>query len=110
SEKQALSQLMKVFMDLSDDYSDLKIIALGAVDTARQVIDYDKEMRNRVSEIQVSLMTEDEIEAIITKGENALNIKFNPKIKKLISRHSNGLPSVCHHFCLNMCIAASIYE
>ena len=110
SEKEKLSQLMKVFMDLSDDYPELKIIALGAVDTARQVVDYDHEMRNRVAEVHVSLMTEPEIAAIIVKGERALNIRFNPEIKRLISRHSNGLASVCHHLCLNMCNAAGIIE
>ncbi|MEF9387641.1 AAA family ATPase [Ralstonia solanacearum species complex bacterium KE056] len=110
SEKDKLSQLMKVFMDLADDYPDLKIIALGAVDTARQVVDYDPEMRNRVAEIQVSLMTEDEIAAIIAKGEKALNIKFGSEIKRVIARHTNGLASVCHHICLNMCNAAGVTE
>lgn len=110
SEKAQLSQLMKVFMDLSDEYPELKIIALGAVDTARQVVDYDHEMRNRVAEVHVSLMTEQEISAIIEKGEAALNVSFNPEIKRLVSRHSNGLASVCHHLCLNMCNAASITQ
>lgn len=109
-EKVKLSQLMKVFMDLSDEYPDLKIIALGAVDTARQVVDYDSEMRNRVAEINVSLMTQQEISAIIEKGEQALNVRFSPKIKQLVARHSNGLASVCHHLCLNMCTAASVIE
>ena len=110
SEKAQLSQLMKVFMDLSDEYPDLKIIALGAVDTARQVVDYDHEMRNRVAEVHVSLMTELEISSIIEKGEAALNVSFNPEIKRLVSRHSNGLASVCHHLCLNMCNAAGIVQ
>ena len=110
SEKKKLSQLMKVFMDLSDDYPELKIIALGAVETARQVVDYDHEMRNRVAEVHVSLMTEQEIAAIIVKGEDALNIKFNSEIKRLVSRHSNGLASVCHHLCLNMCNAAGVVD
>jgi GTPase SAR1 family protein len=110
AEKVELSQLMKVFMDLSDDYADLKIIALGAVDTARQVVDFDREMRNRVSEIHVSLMTEAEIYAIIEKGEKALNVRFSESIKKLIATHSNGLASVCHQLCLNMCHAAGLVE
>lgn len=110
SEKEKLSQLMKVFMDLSDEYPELKIIALGAVDTARQVVDYDHEMRNRVAEVHVSLMTEQEIASIIGKGEKALNIKFSSEIKQLVSRHSNGLASVCHHLCLNMCNAAGIVQ
>jgi GTPase SAR1 family protein len=110
SEKAQLSQLMKVFMDLSDEYPELKIIALGAVDTARQVVDYDHEIRNRVAEVHVSLMTEQEISSIIEKGEAALNVAFNPEIKRLVSRHSNGLASVCHHLCLNMCNAAGITQ
>lgn len=110
SEKSKLSQLMKVFMDLSDEYPALKIIAIGAVDTARQVVEYDPEMRNRVAEIPVSLMTEEEIESIIEKGEQALNIKFSLQIKRLVSKHSNGLASVCHHLCLNMCNAAGISQ
>lgn len=110
AEKEKLSQLMKVFMDLSDDYPELKIIALGAVETARQVVEYDQEMRNRVAEVHVSLMTEHEITSIIAKGEVALNIKFSPEIKSLVARHSNGLASVCHHLCLNMCNAAGIIQ
>jgi energy-coupling factor transporter ATP-binding protein EcfA2 len=110
AEKSKLSQLMKVFMDLSDDFPDLKIIALGAVDTARQVVEYDPEMRNRVAEVHVSLMTEQEISQIIEKGERALNVRFSPQIKRLVSKHSNGLASVCHHLCLNMCNAAGVVE
>lgn len=107
-EKSKLSQLMKVFMDLADEYPDLKIIAIGAVDTARQVVDYDLEMRNRVAEIHVSLMTAPEIGAIMEKGEKALNIEISDAIKNLVGRHSNGLASVCHHLCLHMCNAAGI--
>ncbi|MEZ5444577.1 MAG: ATP-binding protein [Gammaproteobacteria bacterium] len=109
AEKVKLSQLMKVFMDLADEYGELKIVALGAVDTARQVIDCDREMRNRVAEIHVTLMTEKEIEAIISKGEAALNIVFGKEIKSLIARYSNGLASACHHLCLNMCDAAGVH-
>lgn len=109
-EKPKLSQLMKIFMDLADEHTDLKIIALGAVDTARQVVDYDSEMRNRVAEIQVKLMSEPEIMEIIHKGEEVLNVVIGDDIKKLISRYSNGLASVCHHLCLNMCRAEGVSQ
>lgn len=108
SEKQQLAQLMKVFMDMADEYPDLKIVAIGAVDTARQVVEYDDEMKNRVAEIPVPLMTADEIKEIVKKGEAALNVKFSPNIVAVIAKHSNGLASVCHHLCLNMCDAAGI--
>ena len=110
TEKPKLSQLMKVFMDLSDDYPSLKIIALGAVDTARQVVDYDPEMKNRVAEIRVELMDPAEILEIIARGENALNITIPTQIRTSIANYSAGLASVCHHLCLNMCDAAGIAQ
>lgn len=105
SEKQKLSQLMKIFMDCGADYPNLKIITLGAVQTARQVVEYDDEMRNRVSEIEVNLMDADEILEIINTGEKRLNIEFSPNIKNLIAKYSRGLPAVCHQLCLNACNA-----
>lgn len=110
SEKTKLSQLMKVFMDLSDEYETLKIIAIGAVDTARQVVDYDPEMKNRVAEIRVDLMEPQEILEIIAQGEQALNITIPKGIKTSISNYSAGLASACHHLCLNMCDAAGITQ
>ncbi|WP_157197868.1 MULTISPECIES: ATP-binding protein [Methylomonas] len=107
-ERTKLSQIMKIFMDMADEYSTLKVIAIGAVDTARQVIEYDSEMRNRVSEIHVPLMNSDEIEEIITRGCQLLNLEFEKKLKTDISNYANGLASVCHHLCLNICTTQDI--
>lgn len=105
-----LSQIMKVFMDMADDYSSLKIIAIGAVDTARLVVKYDSEMQNRVSEIMVPLMGEAELKLILDKGEGLLNIKLEDDVKNLIVHYSNGIAAVCHSIALNICIAADINE
>ncbi len=110
SEKVKLAQVMKMFMDMSDRYDDLKIIAIGAVDTARQVVEYDPEMRNRVSEIYVPLMTDVELRQIIERGEQLLNFSIPHNIKRNIVKYSNGLASVCHQLCLNICFAADIHE
>lgn len=107
-EKKRLSQVMKIFMDCGADYPQLKIITLGAVQTARQVVEYDDEMRNRISEIEVNLMEPDEIIKIISTGEKRLNIEFSEKIKKLIAKYSGGLPAVCHQLCLNACNARGL--
>lgn len=109
-EKPKLSQIMKIFMDCAVDFPNVKIITLGAVQTARQVVAYDDEMRNRVSEIEVQLMNESEIMEIITTGERRLNIEFTPNIKKLIAKYSGGLPAVCHQLCLNACNAQGLTE
>nr|WP_315848512.1 hypothetical protein [uncultured Rhodoferax sp.] len=110
AEKPKLSQIMKIFMDCAVDFPKVKIITLGAVQTARQVVEYDDEMRNRVSEIEVQLMNESEIMEIINTGEKRLNIEFTQNIKKLIAKYSGGLPAVCHQLCLNACNAQGLTE
>ncbi|MBU6121728.1 hypothetical protein [Hymenobacter siberiensis] len=110
AEKTKTSQLMKVFMDMSVDFPDLKLIAIGAVGTARHVIEYDKEMNNRVSEIFIPYMDEKEILSIIENGEKLLNLKFTSKAKDKIVKYSCGLPSICHQLCLNICFNNDIRE
>ncbi|MCD2451676.1 hypothetical protein GO003_014875 [Methylicorpusculum oleiharenae] len=109
-EKDKLAQMMKVFVNLSLKHKDLKIVALGAVNTARQVVKSDKEMRKRVSEIHVDLMEPEEIKEIINKGCKALNIKIDDVLQNDIVRHSNGLASICHKICYLMCSSAFITE
>lgn len=108
SEREKLAQLLKVFMDLSDEHKNLKIVCLGAVDTARQVIDFDPEMKERVAEIAVPLMTDAQLYSIITKGEALLNIKFTLTVRKKVVRYACGTASICHRLCLNMCTSANI--
>lgn len=110
SERAKLSQVMKVFMDMADEYSTLKIIAIGAVDTARQVVEYDPEMRNRVAEVNVPLMSNVDIEQVIKKGQKLLNVKFGRDVIRGIGLYSSGMASVCHHLCLNACTAKNLYE
>ncbi|MFW3357345.1 hypothetical protein [Aliarcobacter butzleri] len=109
-EKSKLSQIMKVFMDKAVDYPRLKIIALGAVNTGREVVEYDSEMRNRVSEIEVSLMKKNELREIISNGEIFLNIFFPDEIKDEIVDFSNGLASICHSICSYICEEKGIIE
>ncbi|MUP36246.1 ATP-binding cassette domain-containing protein [Labilibaculum euxinus] len=108
-EKIKLSQIMKVFMDSSFEFPELKIIAVGAVDSAREVVQYDPEMKQRVSEIYVPLMSDNEIAKIIYKGEELLNVSFKSSLIKRVQRFSSGLASVCHYLCLNMCTNSGIY-
>ena len=109
SEKSKISQVMKVFMDTAADYPEVKIVAIGAEDSAREVIQYDKEMRNRVAEIAVPTMDESELSEILTKGEGLLNLDFG-SLKSQIASYSSGLAAVCHQLGLHICFAADINE
>ena len=109
-ERRKLAQVMKVFMDEADRFKHLKIVAIGAVDTARQVVESDAEMRHRVAEIHVPLMTDDEIRQIITRGEHLLNFHLTEPVKDGTVAYANGLAAVCHDLCLKICQAMGIVE
>jgi hypothetical protein len=109
AEKIPFSQSLKVFCDTSSVYPGVKTIAIGAMETARQVIEYDREMRNRVAELLVPLMTDDEIEMILTNGQALLNIDLSALVSPIV-RYSVGVPSVCHQLALNACLAKGIVE
>jgi hypothetical protein len=110
TEKVKLAQLMKLFMDTAREYPTVRIIAIGAVATARQVVQADAEMTNRLAQIEVPLMSKDELDAIMSKGEELLNINIPERIKQTIHHCSNGLPAICHQLCLNLCQDAEIVE
>ncbi|WP_210442638.1 AAA family ATPase [Vibrio crassostreae] len=107
-EKEKLAQMMKVFVNLSDEHEDLKVIAIGAVNSAREVVETDAEMNTRISEFQVHLMNNDEIREIIKKGCEALNVVIPEKLQDEIIHYSNGLGSICHKLCYFMCDAALV--
>lgn len=109
-EKKKLSQLMKVFMDLSDTYPELKIVAVGAVNTARQVVQFDSEMRRRLAEIHVPLMSDDEIGKIVDNGCHMLNVKIEKDLIEDICHHSNGVASICHQLCALMCEELDVFS
>lgn len=67
-------------------------------------------MKQRVSEIYVPLMTDNEIAKIIYNGEKLLNLKLKTNVTKRVLKFSGGLPSVCHHLCLYMCTNNNIYS
>ncbi len=109
-DKIQLSQLMKVFMDKSNDYRKLKMVAVGAVNSARQVVQYDQEMSHRVAEINVPLMSNQEIKELILNGQELLKIDFDSDVVNEVTRFSNGVAAVAHSLCHLMCSVEGIDE
>lgn len=110
TEKVHLAHWMKVFMDESVRYSNVKIVVIGAVGKAKEVIELDFELNNRVSEICVPFMIDEELFEIISKAESKLNIKINDDVKVRIVKASNGVPSIVHQLCLNICHSKHLEE
>jgi len=107
AQKVPLAQSLKVFSDLGTDYPHVKIIAVGATETAREVVEYDSDIRNRVSELLVPLMTDTEIARIVSSGATLLNVDMSA-LSTVIVQYSVGMPSVCHQLALNACLEKGI--
>lgn len=107
TEKVPFSESLKIFCDISATYPDVKTISIGATGTARQVVEYDPEMRNRVSELLVPLMTNDELSEIVISGQDLLNVDMTRLIKPIV-RFSAGVPGVCHQLALNVCLEKGV--
>lgn len=107
-EKVKLAQCMKMFKDFADEYPEVKIIAIGAVNSAREVIECDIEMTNRIAEICVPLMTKDELRKLVSLGEQALNIELENRVRESIVMLSNGLGAACHGLSLSILLENGI--
>jgi energy-coupling factor transporter ATP-binding protein EcfA2 len=106
-QKELFAQSLKVFSDVSTSYPDVKTITIGATETARQVVEYDPEMINRVSELHVPLMTAAELHRIIESGQQLLNVNLS-EVAEGIVNYSLGMPSICHQLALNTCLEKNI--
>lgn len=107
-EKSKLAQAMKMFMDAARNFPAIKAVAVGAVGTAREVVEYDQEMRNRIAEIEVPLMSAGEIKGIISAGAEKLGVQFERQVVESVVKFSNGIPAICHQLCLSACLAAGV--
>lgn len=70
-EKQKLADVIKIFVDESNEIDSgkiSKIICIGAVCSPRELLSLDSNLSTRVDQIKVPLLTDKEIKEIIIKG------------------------------------------
>lgn len=102
-EKQRIADVIKIFIDQANDYPDVKIVCIGAVGTARELIELDDNLRNRIAEMFVPLLTDNEIKSVINKGSNSLNVSMSKQLIDKIIYYSNNLGSLAHQICYDIC-------
>lgn len=98
-----IADLLKVFIDKANEYPSLKVICIGAVNSSKALIAIDPNLSTRVADLHVPLLTNEEIESLITNGFNLLGIKCSDINKHRIIELSNNIGSVAHQLCLNIC-------
>lgn len=102
-EKKRIADVLKIFIDSANDYGTVKIICVGAVGTARELIQLDDNLSSRIAELYVPLLTDKEILSLIDKGSNLLNVNITNALKEKIVYYSNNLASVTHQICFDLC-------
>ncbi len=108
NEKLRIADVIKIFIDSANDYKDVKIVCIGAVGTARELIELDTNLNNRVAELFVPLLTNEEIEIIVDKGFELLNVSIDKDLKNKIVYYSNNLASITHQICYDLCFHSKI--
>lgn len=103
NEKIDIAGALKIFIDTANDYENVKIICLGAVNSSRELIAIDPNLNTRVADFYVPLLSNEEIKVLIENGFRLLKINLPQHIKKQIIELSNNIGSVAHQLCLNIC-------
>lgn len=107
-EKQRIADVVKIFIDSANDFEKVKIVCIGAVGTARELIELDNNLNNRIAELSVPLLTNSEIESIVDVGFDLLNIQIDKDLKDKIIYYSNNLASITHQICYDLCYHSNI--
>jgi len=102
-EKKKLADMLKVFIDLANTYPRLKVICIGAVDTAREIIKLDNNLKQRVYECEMPLLSDVEIREIVVRGCELLNINMADDLVDRIVHYSNQLGALAHQLCYDVC-------
>lgn len=102
-EKKRLADLLKVFIDQANKYPELKVVCIGAVDTAREIVKLDNNLKQRVYECEIPLLTDTEIKEIVIRGCELLNIDMSNDLVERIVHYSNQLGALAHQLSYDVC-------
>lgn len=109
-EKTRIADVIKIFVDNSNQYPQSKIICIGACESAHELITLNSDLKNRVSEIKVPLLKNDEIRQIIKNGFDFLNVIPVGNLADQIVEYSDRIASAAHQMCLDICNKNNICE
>lgn len=109
-EKKRLADMLKVFIDQSNNYPKLKVICIGAVDTARDIVKLDNNLKQRVYECEIPLLNDSEIKEIVIRGCELLNIKMTEDLIDRIVHYSNQLGALAHQLSYDVCDCEGIQK
>lgn len=102
-EKIHIADVIKIFVDNANDYPISKIICIGACESANELVQLDPNLRTRISEVHVPLLSDDEIKKIIINGFTLLNVIPSQSLIEKLVYYSDRLGALAHQMCLDIC-------
>lgn len=102
-EKKRIADLLKFFCDIANDYPKSKMVCIGACESANELVALEPNLKGRVSEIHVSLLSEEAIRAIAKNGFELLNVCADKELIEQVVFYSARLGSTAHQMCLDIC-------
>lgn len=85
--------------NLADNLPNTTLIIVGVSEDVSSLIEQHLSIERNLSQIYMPSMSPDEITAIITKGEQPLELTFDENVKKRIINLSSGYPHFTHSLC-----------
>jgi Cdc6-like AAA superfamily ATPase len=85
--------------NLGDSLPNTTLMIVGVSDDVSALIEEHLSIERNLAQIHMPSMSADEINAIITKGEAPLHLKFTDSVKERIAKLSSGYPHFTHSLC-----------
>lgn len=109
-EKKRIADLLKIFVDNASDYKITKVVCIGACENASDLVKLEPDLKTRVDEIKIHMLSEEEIRKLITNGCALLNLDIATDLLDKISYYSSHIASTAHQMCLDICLAKNIEQ
>lgn len=109
-EKKSLADMIKAFMDKANQYPTLRVICIGAGNSAREIVKLDSNLKHRIYECEVPLLLNEEIKQIVKHGCNLLNIEMEDSLVEKIVHFSNRMGTIAHELSYSICCAEGIQK
>lgn len=107
-EKVRIADMIKIFVDNANHFPNAKIICIGATESAHELVQLDTNLKSRISEINIPLLSNDEIRTLVTHGFKLLNIHATESLIDKLVHYSDRLGSAAHQMCWDICNGTNI--
>ena len=87
-----------------------RFVLIGIAASSNKLMEVDSELAIRNDPYELKTQDDDFIESLIRKGQEALNITFEPSSFETIVKASQGIPSAAHVICKAACVTYDVVD